>query len=212
MPHHQQRSQPGPRCYSHSPNSTPKTGLLVVQAGDSSDGAGADVAGGSSTPAPAAPAPPPFPEGGAASSSGSGPSLSGYAQLLTVPLLWGSYNPAVRFLYMDANPLTPASLTATTTTIAATALVAAAALDTLSSWRRGKQQPQLQAGSAASAGEGGAEAGAGFPLLQPAADVPRFLPAFLQRARLGPVLTRTQASVLLAGLELVSEYRRTRSS
>ncbi|GIL52003.1 hypothetical protein Vafri_7970 [Volvox africanus] len=47
----------------------------------------------------------------------------GYISLSLVPILWGTYNPCIRYLYAEADPLDPASLTAVRTMLSAGALL-----------------------------------------------------------------------------------------
>lgn len=47
----------------------------------------------------------------------------GYLSLSFIPLLWGTYNPCIRYLYAEVDPLDPASLTAVRTVLSAGALL-----------------------------------------------------------------------------------------
>ncbi|GLI58501.1 hypothetical protein VaNZ11_000232 [Volvox africanus] len=65
----------------------------------------------------------------------------GYISLSMVPILWGTYNPCIRYLYAEADPLDPASLTAVRTMLSAGALLLPALIGYLvkkgrESWRR----------------------------------------------------------------------------
>ncbi|PNW79924.1 hypothetical protein CHLRE_08g372300v5 [Chlamydomonas reinhardtii] len=69
------------------------------------------------------------------------PALGGYLSLAFVPILWGTYNPAIRYLYAESDPLDPASLTAVRTIVSAGALLLPAAVGYLwtqgaAAWRR----------------------------------------------------------------------------
>ncbi|GFR43045.1 hypothetical protein Agub_g4051, partial [Astrephomene gubernaculifera] len=56
------------------------------------------------------------------------PSPTGYIALSLVPVLWGTYNPCIRYLYAEPDPLDPASLTAVRTALSAGALLLPALL------------------------------------------------------------------------------------
>ena len=64
---------------------------------------------------------------------GGGGALRGYATLVAVTVLWGSYSPALRFLFAADDALTPARLTAARAAISAGALLAATGAAAL--WR-----------------------------------------------------------------------------
>ncbi|KXZ43851.1 hypothetical protein GPECTOR_79g130 [Gonium pectorale] len=92
-----------------------------------------------------------------------------------VPVLWGTYNPTIRYLYAEENPLDPASLTAVRTTVSAVALLLLPLASTLyqgarDAWKRRRHQQQQQqdspdgsvaAADAASRTEGLPAAGSG---------------------------------------------------
>ncbi|GIL98758.1 hypothetical protein Vretimale_4126 [Volvox reticuliferus] len=72
----------------------------------------------------------------------------GYISLSMVPILWGTYNPCIRYLYAEADPLDPASLTAVRTMLSAGALLLPALVGFLvkkgrESWRRKQGQAAI---------------------------------------------------------------------
>eukprot|EP00873_Tetraselmis_striata_P026769 jgi/Tetstr1/447033/TSEL_034490.t1 len=108
-----------------------------------------------------------------------GPRWDGYAELVAVSMLWGTYNPTLKLIYAEDHPLDPSTLTAIRTALSAGALITAAV------WQaRAAQEP-------AAVGQEGDEAAAGAagPLLRREPD------------RRGP-LAYSFVSVVPAGVEL----------
>ncbi|PNH07541.1 hypothetical protein TSOC_006005 [Tetrabaena socialis] len=135
----------------------------------------------------------------------------GFLALSIVPVLWGTYNPCIRYLYAEPDALDPASLTAVRTALSAGALLLPALLGYLFKECRGAfqrhQQQRAQAGTFLDGAAADAEtsdqalpAAAAGPGAK-GASVALFS-APINSTRLGPVLTCTFNSVILGGLEL----------
>lgn len=121
------------------------------------------------------------------------PAWAGYADLLTVSLLWGTYNPIMRTLYNEPDPLDAATLTALRTTISATGMFTASAISAAMNGSSSSSTTSSTPESAAAAADWWSQA----------LDTKRFTPSTgLPETRLSGLLTGTFMGVIPAGMEL----------
>ncbi|MEW5306166.1 MAG: hypothetical protein WDW36_008653 [Sanguina aurantia] len=129
------------------------------------------------------------------------PTWAGYLELLTVSLLWGTYNPIMRTLYNEPDPLDAATLTALRTTISASGMFTASTISSLLN-RNISSTNTTSSISSRSESSSFSSAAAGEWWSQ-ALDTRRFTPATaLSETRLSSLLTGTFLGVIPAGMEL----------